>query len=88
MNCSFLGRDVKVFCVEMDKLKNNSKPFLVFNIINFILVLFCILFFAIINCNYKYKYKFKNKEDDYNNDNKLIEIINNNESKSMSKDLL
>ena len=35
----------------MDKLKNNSKPFLVFNIINFILVLFCILFIAIINNN-------------------------------------
>ena len=51
MNCSFLKMDAKVFYIETDKLKNNSKPFLVFNIINFILVLFCILFIAIINNN-------------------------------------
>ena len=55
MNCWFLKRDAKVFYIEMDKLKINSGPFLIFNIAIIILVFIEIIFLAIINCKYKYK---------------------------------
>ena len=55
MNCWFLKRDLKVFYIEMEKLGNNSYLLLLFNILEIILVIFCILFMLIIVCKYKYK---------------------------------
>ena len=59
MNCWFLKRDLKVFYIQMDKLKNSSFKLLIFNIPEMILALICTFFILII----KYKYKYNNISD-------------------------
>ena len=59
MNCWFLKRDLKVFYIQMDNLKNSSFRLLIFNIPEMILALICTIFILII----KYKYKYNNVGD-------------------------
>ena len=52
-NCFFLKRDVKVFYIEMEKLRANSAPFLTISFVA--LILFLIISVLIILNIYKYK---------------------------------
>ncbi len=57
-NCYFLKRDLKVFYIEMEKLRANSAPFL----INSIFVLIFLLSSSILVILNIYKYKGKEEE--------------------------
>ena len=67
MNCRFLKRDLKVFYIQMEKLRQSSNTLLKFNIIEMIPVLICTIIILII----KYKNKYKN---DGNNSGNIEEI--------------
>ena len=57
-NCYFLKRDLKVFYIEMEKLRANSAPFLITSI--FVLIfLLCSAILVILNI-----YKYKGKEEE------------------------
>ena len=62
MNCCFLKRDVKVFYIQMEKLRANSLPFIVLTIFVNILLLVCAIL-TIINI---YKYKEQDVEKNEN----------------------
>ena len=56
-NCFFLKRDVKVFYIEMEKLRTNSSSFLTINLISSILLLITAIL-VILNI-----YKYKSEEE-------------------------
>ena len=60
MECWFLRRDIKVFYINMESLKNSSNNLLIINIIEIILVFICILFIIIIIYRYQI---FKDEHD-------------------------
>ena len=53
MECWFVKRDIKAFYIRMESLKNNSHKLLISNLIEIILVIFCILFIIIIIYRYQ-----------------------------------
>ena len=59
MECWFLKRDITVFYIQMESLKNSSQKLFISNLFEIILVFFCTLF-IIINI---YKYQLSEEDD-------------------------
>ncbi len=70
-NCFFLKRDIKVFYIEMEKLRANSAPFLTISLIA--LLLFLISAVLIILNIYKYKGKEEEKIEQLPSNSTLME---------------
>ena len=70
-NCFFLKRDIKVFYIEMEKLRANSAPFLTISL--FALLLFLISAVLIILNIYKYKGKEEEKIEQLPSNSTLME---------------
>lgn len=70
MNCAFLKRDLKVFYIEMAKLRANSGPFLVLSIFVFIALLSAVIL-VFLNI-----YKYQKEEDSDNTENIPTDSIN------------
>ena len=57
MNCKFIKRDLKVFYIEMEKLRANSSPFI---ILSFFAIIFLLSSAVLVMLNI---YKYKSQED-------------------------
>ena len=72
MNCHFLQRDLKVFYIEMERLCNNSIPFIIINIFTLIGLLTNTILIIIIIYKYSKKGKELNSERESSNNINLL----------------